>query len=90
MTTLQKRKILQKIVDIESDLQTLKKVRISLASSEYVSATLASSGGTKSYTKADISKITEAIKELEIEYKKYHKMLSETSGTSKQIYQVWF
>lgn len=89
---IQKRKILQKIVDLESDIEKLKKIRIELASNEFVSATLASSGGTKSYTRADIGKITEAIAQLEAEYKKYHKMLSSdtSSSVSKKIYQIWY
>lgn len=91
MTIIQKRKILKKVVDLESDIEKLKKARIDLASNEFVSATLASSGGTKSYTRADVGKITEAIRQLEIEYKKYHTMLSEQSSTNpKKIVQVWF
>lgn len=64
MTVIQKRKILQRIVDLENDIETLKKVRVNLATEPYVSASLASSGGSRGYTKMDVSKITETIKEL--------------------------
>lgn len=75
MTTTQKRKVLKRIVEIESDIEVLKNARTELASSGYASATLASGGGTRSYTKLDISKLTEAISALTSELKKLKGLL---------------
>ena len=61
MTTIQKRKVLQRISDLEKDIEELKRCRVEVASSGYSSASLTSTGGSKSYTRTDISKITEAI-----------------------------
>lgn len=61
MTVEQKRKVLRRIVDLEHDISELKRVRMEIASSGYASATLASSGGSKSYTRQSISSVTEAI-----------------------------
>lgn len=75
MTTTQKRKILKRIVDIESDIETLKQARVELATNGYASATLASGGGSRSYTRLDISKLTEAISALTSELKKLKGLL---------------
>ena len=55
---------------------------MSLGTSEYVSCTLASSGSSKSYTKADVSKISSLIIELTKEISAYQRMLS---GQRKDI-----
>ena len=49
---------------------------MSLGTSEYVSCTLASNGGSKSYTKADVSKISTIIVQLSKELSAYQRMLS--------------
>ena len=75
MTTEQKRKVLKRIVEIESDIEVLKKARTELAANGYASATLASGGGSRSYTRLDISKLTEAISALTSELKKLKSLL---------------
>ena len=75
ITTTQKRKILQRIANIESDIEALKKCRLEIATAGYASATLSSTGGTKSYTRLDLSKITEAISALTSELKQLRAML---------------
>lgn len=75
MTIEQKRKVLKRIVDIESDIEVLKKARVELAANGYASATLASGGGSRSYTRLDISKLTEAISALTSELKKLKGLL---------------
>ena len=91
MTITQKRKILQSIVDLEADIAQLRQVRIKLASAEFASATLASGGGSKSYTRADVGKISATIIEMQTELKRYRKMLKETSFSEPtKIVQVWF
>lgn len=75
MNTEQKRKILQRIVDIEHDIDELKKARTEIAVNGYASATLASGGGSRSYTRIDISKLTEAISALTSELKQLRNLL---------------
>ena len=70
MTIDQKRKTLQRIAVLESDIEKLKQVRVEIAQTGYSSATLSSGGGSKSYTRLDISKITEAINALTSELKR--------------------
>ena len=81
MTITQKRKVLQRISDIENDIAELKKARQEVASSGYASATVSSGGGSRSYTRADISKITEAISALTSEMKKLRALLAGGSSS---------
>lgn len=75
MNTVQKRKILQRIAQLEQDIDTLKQCRVDIASKGYASATMSSGGGSKSYTRIDLSKITEAITAMTNELKKLKAML---------------
>ena len=81
MTITQKRKVLQRISDIENDIAELKKARQEVASSGYASATVSSGGGSSSYTRSDISKITEAISALISEMKKLKALLAGGSSS---------
>ena len=81
MNITQKRKILTRITEIEADIEELKKARQEVASSGYASATVSSGGGSRSYTRSDISKITEAISALTSEMKKLREMLSGGSSS---------
>lgn len=86
MTTLQKRKILQRIVVVENDLEALRNARTELASSGYASATLSSGGGSRSYTRLDIGKLTEAISALTSELAQLKAMLR-TGATGQGIWK---
>ena len=81
MNITQKRKVLQRISDIENDIAELKKARQEVASSGYASATVSSGGGSRSYTRSDISKITEAISALTSEMKKLRALLAGGSSS---------
>lgn len=81
MNITQKRKVLQRISDIENDIAELKKARQEVASSGYASATVSSGGGSKSFTRSDISKITEAISALTSEMKKLRALLAGGSSS---------
>lgn len=81
MNIIQKRKVLQRISDIENDIAELKKARQEVASSGYASATVSSGGGSRSYTRSDISKITEAISALTSEMKKLRALLAGGSSS---------
>lgn len=76
MTTVQKRKILTRISEVETDIEELKRCRAEIAKNGYASATMSSGGGSKSYTRLDLSKITEAIAALTSELKKLRAMLT--------------
>ncbi len=75
MTTVQKRKVLQRMSEVEKDLEELKRCRTEIAKNGYASATMSSGGGSRSYTHLDLSKITEAISALTSELKKLRAML---------------
>lgn len=64
----------------------MKKARIEVLSSGYASATLASAGGSKSFTRVDASKITEAIVQLTKELAKLNEML-ENDGTADTMWK---
>ena len=81
MDTTQSRKILKRIQTIESDLESLRAVRAKLATAEYASATMSSGGGSKSYTRADVGRISTTIHELEVELRQLRAMLA-TGGHS--------
>lgn len=68
--------MLQRVVEIESDIEELKRCRAEIAKKGYASATMSSGGGAKSYTRLDITKITEAISALTSELKQLRALLS--------------
>lgn len=84
MTTVQKRKVLQRMSEVEKDIEELKRCRTEIAKNGYASATMSSGGGSRSYTHLDVSKITEAISALTSELKKLRAMLKSV-GTQ----QLW-
>ena len=84
MNTTQKRKILERIATIECDVNALKNARLEIAVSGYASATLASSGGSKSYTRLDLDKITTLINELQQEMRQLRKLLKNESDIMPQ------
>ena len=51
MTTERKRNLLIRIGELQKDIQELRNARLEAASNGYASATLSSSGGSKSYTR---------------------------------------
>lgn len=65
---------------METDIATLKKTRVEIAANGYASATLASSGGSKSYTRLSLDQLTTLIGELTAELKKYRTMLRGEAG----------
>ena len=67
MTIEQKKKTLARIASTEADIETLRRVRIEIAARGFSSATLASGGGSKSYTRHDLDKITALVSALERE-----------------------
>lgn len=79
MTITQQRKLLQRMSEVEKDIEELKRCRSEIAKNGYASATMSSGGGSKSYTHIDLSKITEAIAALTSELKQLRAMLTHSS-----------
>lgn len=83
MTIAQRKKIMKKIVGLEQDIETLKATRLEIATKGYSSATIASGGGSKTYSRMDIDKISNLISELMKELAEWRNLL--TTGNPRQI-----
>ena len=81
MTTVQKRKLIEKIIDIEHDIAELERVRVEIGTNGYSSATISSSGGSKSYTRLDLDKISQLILALNKRLLQYTSLLYQGTGT---------
>lgn len=94
MTITQKRKILTRINEIETDISELKRVRKEIAENGYSSASMSSGGGSKSYTHLDLAKISTLISELTTELKGLRNLIVTDGGSdsvipSKKIYTIY-
>lgn len=67
MTIEQKRKILMSIQSLEHDIAELRRVRMELASSEFASASLSSTGGSKTYTRQSVGQLAQVLRQMMIE-----------------------
>lgn len=83
MTTATQKKIMTKIFALEQDIEALKQARIEVATTGYSSATLSTSGGSKSYTRIDIDKLSNLISELQRELTQWRNLL--VTGDSRHI-----
>lgn len=83
MTITQKKKIIQRIAQLEEDISTLKQARIDAALTGFASATISTAGGSKSYTRLTPDKITEVIDELLSELAQLRSLL--VTGNSRPI-----
>ena len=87
---MKQKKLLARIVKLEEDIEQLEEVRLELLKSGYASATMSSGGGSRSYTRMDVGKITEAIREMKSEIRSCRKMLLGASPISPaQIFTVY-
>ena len=89
MTVEQKRIVLKRIQEIESDIKELKRVRVELATNGYASASLSSTGGSKSYTILDLDKISKTIVQLQRELEQNNSMAYGSKGLYRQIYTIY-
>lgn len=80
MTTTQKRQIIERIAQTEADLATMRRVRMEVAASGFSSASLASGGGSKSYTRLDLARIIQLISSLEKEVLGLRRLLAPASS----------
>ncbi len=75
MTTEQKRKTLARIAQLQDDIDALHTARMEVAKTGYASVSWSSSNGSKSFSRVDISKLTEIISALSQELNQLRAML---------------
>lgn len=88
MTPVQQRKILIRIQQTEKEIEELKKVRSEILSNGYASASISSTGGSKSYTRIDVDKITKSIIQLQKELEQLNSMLVTGSAGDLNIKSI--
>lgn len=88
MTVIQKRKILFKIQQLELDIEEIRRVRMQIAKTGYASATISATGGSKSYTRTDLSDLTNLLYTLTDQLQKYRILLTGNSGPLTKTYHV--
>ncbi len=90
MTTAQKRKTIEKIQKVEGEIAALEDVRFKLAQAEEASVSISSGSGSRSYTRADLGKLTSAIAVLKVQLRNLRKLLSGGSqALGRAIYTVY-
>lgn len=80
MEEVRTRKILERISEVSDELSEARRVRREILASGSASASLSSGGGSKSYTRLDIDKITALIHELNRELSSLRGLLSGSGG----------
>ena len=81
---------MKRIAELEGDIETLRRVRMEVASSGFASGTLSTQSGSKSYTRIDLPKLTELIEELTRELEKNQSLLLfNTTSPMKTIPTIW-
>lgn len=91
MTIEKQKRIIRKIVELEQDIDVLKKARMEAVANGYASATISSGGGSKSYTRYSPDQFTSMINELLKELAQWRGLL--TTGNArpfKTIVTVYF
>lgn len=83
MTITQKKKILKKITELETNIEVLKQARIDAVASGFASATISTSQGSKSYTRLTPDQFTSVINELLKELTQWRNLL--LNGQSRPI-----
>ena len=90
MTTIQRKKILQRMVVIEHDLAELQRARMKVALEGVASASLSSTGGSKSFTKIDLPQLQSLIDDLRKEFNELMDIYESGKRDGwKHIVQVW-
>lgn len=89
--TEEQRRILKQIAECEGNISALRKARIEAALTGYASASISSSGGSKSYTRISLAEITALLKQLTRELAALKNLLA-TGNAQKGIihrYITW-
>lgn len=83
MNYIQKKKIIERMAQVQESLDILKQARIDALTNGYASATISSGGGSKSYTRYSPDQFTQVINELLKELSQLRKLL--VTGSSSPI-----
>lgn len=75
--------------ELESDIEELRRCRAEVAKTGYASATMSSQGGSKSYTRINLSELAEALQSLTAEYERLRRMLGGGGGPWKTVLVVY-
>ena len=90
MTTIQRKKILQRMIVIEHDIAELQRARMKVALDGVASASLSSTGGSKSFTKLDLNQIQSLIDDLRKEFNELMDIYETGKRDGwKHVIQVW-
>ena len=89
MTVEKERKILQKIQTIQTEISALEDARARLATQEYVTVSMSSGSGSKSFSRQDITKIQYALNQLRKELVSLRKMLYGNATIGTTIIKIW-
>ena len=89
MTVEKERKILQKIQTIQTEISALEDARARLATHEYVTVSMSSGSGSKSFSRQDITKIQYALNQLRKELVSLRKMLYGNTTIGTTIIKIW-
>ena len=85
MNTSLIKKIMLKIQNLDQQICELERTQFEIASNGYASASIGSSGGSKSYTKLDLPKITALISQLKNERRRYQLLLGNGGNSSSLL-----
>lgn len=86
MTTYQKRTILERMAQTQENIDILKQARIEAVANGFASATISTTGGSKSYSRISPEQITKVIDELLKELEQLRNMLA--TGRAKTIHTI--
>ena len=90
MTVYQKKKVLQKIAEIEQNIDVLKEARLEAMANGYASASISSGGGSKSFSRFTPEQYSKLIAELERELRQYMSLIvNGTTTPFRTIATIW-
>ena len=82
---------MRRIQVLQEDIGRLREARTKIAECGFASASLASGGGSKSYTRLDVAKISELISQLTSELAANKALLAGSSAPAPSyVCQTWF
>lgn len=89
MTSAQKKAVLKEIRRLSDEIERLEANYEVASNAEFSSASVSSGGGSKSYTRADPSKMANAILALEKRRARLYRQLTGMSAIGRAIYTVY-
>ena len=92
MNTTLIKKIMLKVQNLESQIEEIERTIFEISANGYASATISSSGGSKSYSRLDLPKLESLLNHLKNEKRQYQTFLSNggNSMLGGKIIHVYF